>query len=127
MAREFCAESIMFYLEVNALRTLKETTRSEIEYIVSEYILEDSPLQVNISYTMSVAISKYMTEKPDGTDAEIFAAAQSEIFELMNQNNFQSYVRGVHIKNKVLLETKAGKVSEGFLGMLRKVSEGFPG
>eukprot|EP01083_Nonionella_stella_P242103 844828_1 len=97
LEREFCVENLLFYTEVDSIRKLAVPTRGQMEYIVSEYIVENSPLQVNLSQEMVEEINKYMMAHPKWIDPDIFREAQSEVLKLMRQNNFQSYIRQLRI------------------------------
>lgn len=89
----YAEENLAFWIAVEKYSRMAkilspESRQREAQEIVDTFILEGSPLQVNISGRVRKSLSSSQKYGPDS-----FAEAQQEIFSILEQNHFRPFLK----------------------------------
>lgn len=110
--RTFVNESLFFWLDVENYCHLPGTDymRRSAYKICRKYIFDNAKQQINISHTVRAVILRGITNP----DKNLFKAAQSEIFKLLELDAFPKFLRGAEYEAMVeaLKVTAADKDAE---------------
>lgn len=102
---EFSAENLLFWVAVREFKALLAPRADDVDFIMNTYILASAPFQVNVSDAIrNRTVEKarqWALSQEDSPD--IFDEAQTEVFNLMNQDAYPRFVA----RNRVKQSTKA--------------------
>jgi len=104
LTQEFSEENLLFWTDVENYKRLPSYERfSRAKEIFSTYIVDDSPLQVNIDSDCNDAIKNRLSKSSDSnTPLDLFDEAQSWVCRLMESHSFPRFIKSN--KYKSLLE-----------------------
>lgn len=91
---EFSAENLLFWVAVREFKALAEPRLDDVDFVLNTYILVSAPFQVNVSEaTRNRTLERVKQWSLSQGDAQsIFDEAQTEVFNLMNQDAYPRFV-----------------------------------
>lgn len=131
LTKEFSVENILFWREIEEFRKQQFESLNSREFnateraqaIMQEYIVEDSPFQVNLpgevvqNLFFAMKTTGKVRRKEDGKphsaedfNETVFDECQADIFKLMDRDSFPRYIRGDLYKT--FIDSVAERIAE---------------
>eukprot|EP00004_Rigifila_ramosa_P005643 TRINITY_DN1625_c0_g1_i1.p1 TRINITY_DN1625_c0_g1~~TRINITY_DN1625_c0_g1_i1.p1 ORF type:complete len:456 (-),score=108.95 TRINITY_DN1625_c0_g1_i1:56-1423(-) len=99
---EFSGENGQFYAAVEEFK--KNPTFSTARSIWNTYLLNDAPLQVNVSFATQQACKPPETDPLSPLSHSLFDKAQEEVFKLMASDSYARFVKGTLYSQLLIVE-----------------------